>query len=449
MTTTNELARIGTLDFDDAQRQIIRDSFANGASDTEFALLLEVARARRLNPLMRQIHFVKRWDSGKGREVWSWQVSIDGLRAVAERTGLYAGQDEPEFVDGPDGSLLLCKVRVYRKDWPRPAVGVAYWSEYVQTTRDRQTGKERPAAMWARMPHIMLAKCAESLALRKAFPEDTSGLYTTEEMGQADNGHHLADGIPSPAAPPARPLVNLANALEAIDAAETCESTRAAYVAAHDALRRVVSLDAPEAAEPLATLLRAAVERMVALGLSLPASKARQVVADADLAALADELLALRSGKGPDAIVGWWIAHSKVLDAGIEPIAREMAGRLWAGVSADADRATVASAGKRWAAALAAPPVPPPAEEHGLVTALRDHLASKPSGAAPGTKEHTSQLAAVAASYHKRLPEIVDAGREDEALDAVRAELVRRGCTDPDALLAGVAARRKGAAKAE
>jgi phage recombination protein Bet len=186
MTSDNGLTRTDGLVFDDAQRQIIRDSFANGASDQEFALLMEVARSRRLNPLMRQIHFVKRWDSGKGREVWSVQVSIDGLRAVAERTGLYAGQDEPEFVEEPDGTLKLCKVRVYRKDWPRPAVGVAHWSEYVQTIRDRATGKERPAAMWARMPHVMLAKCAESLALRKAFPEDASGLYTTEEMGQAE-----------------------------------------------------------------------------------------------------------------------------------------------------------------------------------------------------------------------------------------------------------------------
>lgn len=82
------------------------------------------------------------------------------------------------------------------------------------------------------------------------------------------------------------------------------------------------------------------------------------------------------------------------------------------------------------------------------MTALREHLAVKPSGAEPGTREHTSQLAAVAASYHKRLPDIVDAGREDDALDVVRAELTRRGCSDPDALLAGVAARRKGA-KAE
>lgn len=449
MTTDNGLARVGGLDFDDEQRQIIRDSFANGASDSEFALLLEVSRARRLNPLMRQIHFVQRWDSDKGRKVWSWQVSIDGLRAIAERTGLYAGQDEPEFVDGPDGTLKLCKVRVYRKDWPRPAVGVAYWSEYVQTTRDRATGKDRPAAMWARMPHIMLAKCAESLALRKAFPEDMSGLYTTEEMGQAE--HLDASVVPPPAALPAapRPLVDLAHALSKIDEATTCEATRAAYVAAQDALRRVVSLDAPEAAEPLATLLRAAVERMTEIGLSLPASKAREVVGDSDLAALADEMLALRRERGAEAIVGWWLSVAPAIHPGVETLAREMAARCWAQIPSDADKATVAAAGKRWRAAIAAPPAPPPAEEHGLVTALREHLAAKPSGAAPGTREHTSQLAAVAQSYLKRLPEIADAGREDDALVVVRAELVSRGCSDPDALIAGVAARRKGATKGE
>ncbi len=147
------------MDFTEDQKQLIRDSFANGASDAEFAVLLEVARARRLNPLLKQIHFVQRWDSEKHRMVWASQVSIDGLRALAERTGLYQGQDEPEFVDNPDGTLKVCKVRVWRKDWPRPAVGVAYWNEYVQTTRDKQTGKTRPTAMWARMPHVMLAKC--------------------------------------------------------------------------------------------------------------------------------------------------------------------------------------------------------------------------------------------------------------------------------------------------
>ena len=249
--------------------------------------------------------------------------------------------------------------------------------------------------------------------------------------------------VVEPSAAPARPAVDISTALDAIAAAGSCEAVVTAYNAAQAALRAQVSLDDPEAAPHREAALALAASRMVDLGLSLPPSKARAVVADADLAALADELLALRRERGADALVGWWIAHSPAFDTSIVPLAREMAGRLWAGVSADADRATVAAAGKRWAAALAAPPAPPPAEEHGLVVALREHLAAKPDGAAPGSREHTSQLAAVAASYHKRLPEIVDAGREDDALAVVRAELARRGCLEPDALLAGVAARRK------
>lgn len=190
MSDGNEMTRASALEFTHEQRQMIRDAFANGASDAEFAVLMEIAKTRRLNPLLRQIHFVKRWNNDLRREVWTAQAAIDGLRAVAQRTGLYAGQDEPEFVEGPDGTLLLCKVRVYRTDWHgRPAVGVAYWSEYVQTYRDKMSGKTVASPMWAKMPHVMLAKVAESIALRKAFPEDLGGIYSGEEMAQADNDH--------------------------------------------------------------------------------------------------------------------------------------------------------------------------------------------------------------------------------------------------------------------
>lgn len=180
----------GMLDFNAEQRQLIRDTYANGANDAEFAVLMEVAKARRLNPFTKQIHFVKRPDRDRGRDVWSAQASIDGLRALAERSRLYDGQDEPEYEYDDAGKLLRAKVKVYRKDWRRPAVGVADYDEYVQLTRDRV-----PNTFWKNKPRIMLAKCAEALALRKAFPEDTSGLYVPEELG-ADAGVPQLPGAP-------------------------------------------------------------------------------------------------------------------------------------------------------------------------------------------------------------------------------------------------------------
>ncbi|MEK9207940.1 MAG: phage recombination protein Bet, partial [Patescibacteria group bacterium] len=176
----------------------VRDSFLSGATVQEAAVLLEVAKARRLNPITKQIHFVKRWDKAKGREVWSSQTSIDGLRAIAERTGLYAGQDEAELIF--EGKQLVgAKVRVYRKDWERPAVGVAWWMEFVPI--NTKTGM--PTHMWQQMPRLMISKCAEALALRKAFPEDTSGLYIAEEMHQAvSEREQEEDTKPNRRAPP-------------------------------------------------------------------------------------------------------------------------------------------------------------------------------------------------------------------------------------------------------
>lgn len=161
--------------FNAEQSQMIRDSFLAGVSESKAKVLIEVARARGLNPILGQIHYVRR--KSKEGETISYQVGIDGLRLIAERSGKYDGQDEPEFEFNAAGHPVACKVRVYRKDWSRPAVGVAHWSEYVQRKYD-----ESVTAMWATKPRLMLAKCAEALALRKAFPNDMGGLYTAEEM---------------------------------------------------------------------------------------------------------------------------------------------------------------------------------------------------------------------------------------------------------------------------
>ncbi len=168
---------------------------------SDLRLLVITAARVGLDPVARQIIPVYRNDTKRG-PVMSIQVSIDGMRVIAARTGLYAGQDDPVFHywnEGPDGKMRLTTEEPFdEEENPCPAIATvtvyrlvpgtgirfpftasARWDEYVQ--RWSSTGK--PMNLWASHPHVMLAKCAEAQALRKAFPQDLSGLYVEEEMG--------------------------------------------------------------------------------------------------------------------------------------------------------------------------------------------------------------------------------------------------------------------------
>ena len=179
---SNELVKI---DFSQDQINLIKSQIAPKATDDELKLFVYQAKRTGLDPLARQIYAIHR--KTKQGDAWvdkmTIQTSIDGFRVIAERSGDYAGQDEPLFLRDAEDQPY-CKVTVYRfrGDVRYPAaVGVAFWKEYVQTDRE---GK--PSGMWSKMPRTMLAKVAEALALRKAYPQDLSGLYTSDEMNQAD-----------------------------------------------------------------------------------------------------------------------------------------------------------------------------------------------------------------------------------------------------------------------
>lgn len=187
--------------FDRERVELMKRTYCKGASNDELALFINTCMKLNLSPEARQIFAVKRYDSTLRREVMSLQISIDGLRLVAERTGKYAGQIGPFWTDGStqtnpktgaqeyvwydawigDEFPVACKVGVIRKGFQEPVWGVARWKSYVQTKRDGT-----PNAMWGKMSDVMIAKCAESLALRKAFPNDLSGIYTDVEMEQAE-----------------------------------------------------------------------------------------------------------------------------------------------------------------------------------------------------------------------------------------------------------------------
>ena len=118
----------------------------------------------------------------------------------------------------------------------------------------------------------------------------------------------------------------------------------------------------------------------------------------------------------PTPLVGWWIAHSPAFDTSIVPLPARWPVACGAGVSADADRATVAAARVSGGRQPRCPARAAAAEEHGLVVALREHLASKPLRAAPGSKAHTRRTVRRRAELpHPELSEIADEGREDDA----------------------------------
>lgn len=190
----------GLAIWDREQLDVIKNLICPGASDAELSLFGQVCQQTGLSPFARQIYGIVRNSRKKVGDRWvddpkmTIQVSIDGLRLVAERSGKYLGQVGPEWC-GKDGVWqdvwlssdypAAARVGVVKAGAAGPTYALARWDSYVQTfTKD---GKTQVGSMWEKMPDVMLAKCAEALALRKAFPQELSGLYTNDEMAQADN----------------------------------------------------------------------------------------------------------------------------------------------------------------------------------------------------------------------------------------------------------------------
>lgn len=184
---------------------------------TEFAHFIEVVQRRKLDPFVRQIYWTKRStkdDDGQYVARVQVEAQIDGLRLIAERTGKYAGQLGPFWYDAAGemgqpgrwvdvwlgaGPPLAAKVGVLRTDFKEPLWGVANWIAYAQYKRDNTLNR-----MWERMGPHMLAKCAESLGLHKAFPEDLSGLTIAEESAGVDrlSGKNDPNSDATPLLPP-------------------------------------------------------------------------------------------------------------------------------------------------------------------------------------------------------------------------------------------------------
>jgi phage recombination protein Bet len=171
------------LGLDEAKLAVIRSQIAPGAPDDVLEFYFERCRVAGADPFSRTFYIAKRRQKVDNNWVDRWMVetTIDGLRSIAESTGEYDGQDPPVFEYRPNGQLVSCTVTVFRKHMGRGISATAFFDEYVQTDKDGV-----PTRMWTKMQRNQTAKCAEALAMRKAFPKKLAGFYTDDEMAQSE-----------------------------------------------------------------------------------------------------------------------------------------------------------------------------------------------------------------------------------------------------------------------
>lgn len=166
---------------DPKQLELIKKTVCQNCTDQEKEIFINACKQSGLNPLMGQIHAIMRYDAQLKKEVMKIQIGVDGYRLIAERTGRYSPGKASEFSYTKEGKLHSAKVYIKKMtndgSW-HEVCATAFFRENCQFKKDGT-----PTRIWFDKPHAMLEKCAESLAIRKAFPSDLAG-SAPEEIGE-------------------------------------------------------------------------------------------------------------------------------------------------------------------------------------------------------------------------------------------------------------------------
>jgi phage recombination protein bet len=153
------------------------------ANDEELAYFIATCKERNLNPFTKEVYFIK-YGTNPAQVV----VSKDAFMKRAEQNPNFDGFEAGIVVETAEGEikhitgtihskndeLLGGWAKVYRKDRSYPIEVDADFKAY-------NTGK----SMWSKMPALMIRKVALVSAMREAFSENVGGLYTADEMEQA------------------------------------------------------------------------------------------------------------------------------------------------------------------------------------------------------------------------------------------------------------------------
>lgn len=191
--------RFNSLGLSGERIDLLKRTYAKDTTDDEFALYMAICDRTGLDPFAKQIYCIVRRtrnQDGSWSKVAQTQVAIDGYRLIAERSGRYEGQLGPYWC-GTDGKWvdiwlddeppIAARVGVLRKGFREPVWGVAKYKSFVQTVNGQ------PTSMWKSAPDNQLAKCAEAQAIRKAFPQELSGLGSHSVVLDADTREVMSE----------------------------------------------------------------------------------------------------------------------------------------------------------------------------------------------------------------------------------------------------------------
>ena len=197
ITKTNNSVN-SAITFDNEKLNLIREQFfPKNTSEVEMQYCLSVAKQYGLDPILKQIFFLKRRSQDKTTGLWTDKVEPlvgrDGFLTIAHKTDCFGGIESicevksiPVLSNGEWTTIqdLVATCKVYRKDSSHPFVAEVAYTEYVQKSKDGKV-----TSFWADKPQTMLKKVAESQALRKAF--NISGIFTPEEVGLSENENEV------------------------------------------------------------------------------------------------------------------------------------------------------------------------------------------------------------------------------------------------------------------
>lgn len=206
---------IATSGYTPAQLKLIRETVARDTNEQEFNLFFEACKAYGLDPFRKQISALVFNKTNAEKRQMVIIVSRDGYRVIAQRCGNYRPASEPAEIETDDDlkgpanpkGIVKATVKLWQQDkrgeW-FPVIGEAYWDEFAALKDEwapNASGKRAPTGNktlegnWARMPVVMITKCAESQALRAGWPDQFGGVYAEEEMQRVENEHSASDII--------------------------------------------------------------------------------------------------------------------------------------------------------------------------------------------------------------------------------------------------------------